>query len=145
VVDDTSRPWDDTEDVGAGGPALSEADEQQEVSSPLYSVTNPAGTVSVTAYLDGRIHHVELAPKVTDMSERELADEIRVIADLARQKARSQLHALIIEGVHVMGYDPAIMRDGLRRELDMPTPEEAAATVAEVFASRYSADHEQGD
>jgi F420-0:gamma-glutamyl ligase len=111
----------------------------------MYTVTNPAGTVSVTVCLDGRAHRVELAPKVTGMTERELADEIRVIADLARQKARSQLHALIVEGVRVMGYDPAIMRDGLRRELDMPTPEEAAETAAEVFASRYSADHEQGD
>ena len=116
-----------------------------DANSALYTVTNPAGTVSVTVCLDGRAHHVELAPKVTDMTERELADEIRVIADLARQKARSQLHALIVEGVRVMGYDPAIMRDGLRRELDMPTPQEAAETAAEVFASRYSADYEQGD
>jgi hypothetical protein len=120
-------------------------DDDDDANSALYTVTNPAGTVSVTVCLDGRAHHVELAPKVTGMTERELADEIRVIADLARQKARSQLHALIVEGVRVMGYDPAIMRDGLRRELDMPTPEEAAETAAEVFASRYSADHEHGD
>jgi hypothetical protein len=120
-------------------------DDDDDARSALYTVTNPAGTVSVTVCLDGRAHHVELAPKVTDMTERELADEIRVIADLARQKARSQLHALIVEGVRVMGYDPAIMRDGLRRDLDMPTPEEAAETAAEVFSSRYSADYEQGD
>jgi hypothetical protein len=120
-------------------------DDDDDANSALYTVTNPAGTVSVTVCLDGRAHHVELAPKVTGMTERELADEIRVIADLARQRARSQLHALIVEGVRVMGYDPAIMRDGLRRELDMPTPEEAAQTASEVFASRYSADYEQGD
>ena len=119
--------------------------DDDDANSALYTVTNPAGTVSVTVCLDGRAHHVELAPKVTDMTERELADEIRVIADLARQKARSQLHTLIVEGVRVLGYDPAIMRDGLRRELDMPTPEEAAETAAEVFASRYSADYDQGD
>jgi hypothetical protein len=111
----------------------------------MYTVTNPAGTVSVTVCLDGRVDHVELSPKVTEMTERELADEIRVIADLARNKARSQLHTLIVEGVLVMGYDPAIMRDGLRRELDMPTPEEAAATAAEVFASRYAADGDHND
>lgn len=117
---------------------------EQELSSPLYTVSNPARTVSVTVCLDGRVDHVELGPNVTDMTERELADEITVIADLARQKARSQLHTLIVEGVRVMGYDPAIMRDGLRRELDMPTPEEAAASAAEVFASRYVSD-ETGD
>ena len=136
-----------TDDDDDANSALAEpkVSAEQELSSPMYTVTNPAGTVSVTVCLDGRAHHVELAPKVTDMTERELADEIRVIADLARQKARSQLHALIVEGVRVMGYDPAIMRDGLRRELDMPTPEEAAETAAEVFASRYSADYDQGD
>ena len=117
----------------------------QELSSPMYTVTNPAGTVSVTVCLDGRVDHVELSPTVTEMTERELADEIRVIADLARNKARSQLHTLIVEGVRVMGYDPAIMRDGLRRELDMPTPEEAAATATEVFASRYAADGDHND
>ena len=117
----------------------------QELSSPMYTVTNPAGTVSVTVCLDGRVAHVELSPTVTEMTERELADEIRVIADLARNKARSQLHTLIVEGVRVMGYDPAIMRDGLRRELDMPTPEEAAATAAEVFASRYAVDGDHND
>jgi len=36
---------------------------EQELSSPLYTVTNPAGTVSVTVCLDGRVDHVELAPK----------------------------------------------------------------------------------
>ena len=117
----------------------------QELSSPMYTVTNPAGTVSVTVCLDGRVDHVELSPTVTEMTERELADEIRVIADLARNKARSQLHTLIVEGVRVMGYDPAIMRDGLRLELDMPTPEEAAATAAEVFASRYAVDGDHND
>jgi hypothetical protein len=34
------------------------------------------------------------------------------------------------------------MRDGLIREIDMPTPEEAAAKRASVFSTRYSADHD---
>ncbi len=135
---DTWDPWDDESGAGASG-AYPEADQTQDVSSPLYTVTNPPGTVSVTVYLDGRIHHVELGDRVTDMSEAELADEIRVIADLARQRARSELHTLIVEGVRVMGHDPAMLSDGLRRELDMPTQEEAAANAAQVFASRYSA------
>jgi hypothetical protein len=137
VTDDTWGPWDDGDDA-----ALPERGEGQDVPSPLYTVANPAGTVSVTVYLDGRIHHVELADNVTDMSEPELADELRVIAELARQRARSELHTLIVEGVRVMGHDPAMLSDGLRRELDMPTQEEAAANAARVFASRYSAGHD---
>ena len=72
--------------------------------SPLYTVTNPPGTVSVTVYLNGRIHHVELAPALARMTERELAEEVRVIAELARQRARSELHALLIERVRMMGH-----------------------------------------
>lgn len=36
--------------------------------------------------MDGRIQHVELTDKATSMSEAQLADEIFVIADLARQR-----------------------------------------------------------
>jgi hypothetical protein len=85
---------------------------------------------------------VELSAKVTDMSERELADELRVVAELARQRARSELHAFIIEGVRVLGYESTAMRDSLIRELDMPTPEQAASANARVFSTRYSSDDE---
>jgi hypothetical protein len=148
------RPWDDDDPddversghVGGSGldalddfaPDLAGAEEEQQLLSPLYTVTNPPGTVSVTVYLSGHIHHVELTPKVSEMSEQELAAEVRVIAELARQRARSELHAFLLEGVRMMGHDPAAMRDSLIRELDMPTPEQAAATAARVFSTRYS-------
>jgi hypothetical protein len=158
-VDGKWRPWDDDHDDGDDSgfdgepgldafedyipaPAIPEAAEAQELSSPLYAVTNPPGTVTVTVYLDGRIHDVELTSKVTDMSERELADEVRVIAELARQRARSELHAFIIEGVRMLGHEPAVMRDSLIRELDMPTPEQAASATARVFSTRYASDDE---
>lgn len=146
------RPWDDDEDDDAsvaGGSGLHAFDDftpdpadAEELPSPLYTVTNPPGTVSVTVHLNGRIHHVELAPAVARMTERELADEVRVIAELARQRARSELHAFLVEGVRMMGDDPSAMRDSLIRELDMPTPEQAAATAARVFSTRYSSDDE---
>ncbi|MEO3758102.1 YbaB/EbfC family DNA-binding protein [Mycobacterium sp. B14F4] len=154
-MDGPWRPWDDDEhdDVEGhfGGSGLEAFDDfvpdlaegaEQELTSPLYTVTNPPGTVSVTVYLNGRIHNVELAPAVAQMTERELAEEVRVIAELARQRARSELHAFLIEGVRMMGDDPAAMRDSLIRELDMPTPEQAAATAARVFSTRYSSDPE---
>ncbi len=119
--------------------ALPESDGNPE---PVYTVGNPSETVTVTAHLSGRIERIELAAETVHMPEPELAEEIRVIADLARQKARSELHAFIVEGVRVLGYDPAIMRDSLIRELDMPTPEQAAAAAAAVFATRYGADHD---
>lgn len=151
------RPWDEDDDDDAasahdvGGSGLTAFDDfgrhlseahGPELSSPLYTVTNPPGTVSVTVYLNGRIQHVELTPDVARMTEQELAEEVRVIAELARQRARSELHAFLIEGVRMMGHDPAAMRDSLIRELDMPTPEQAAATAAHVFNTRYSCDDE---
>ena len=150
------RPWDDDEDDDVasgdiGGSGLDAFDgfapdsaDVEELPSPLYTVTNPPGTVSVTVYLNGRIHHVELAPAVSRMTEQELAEEVRVIAELARQRARSELHAFLIEGVRMMGDDPGAMRDSLIRELDMPTPEQAAANTARVFSTRYSSDPEGG-
>jgi hypothetical protein len=141
-VTGTWRPWDD--DAYAPDLELPGVDDEQGISSPMYTVTNPPGTVSVTVYLDGRIHSVELAPKVADMTERELADELHVIAEVARQRARSELHAFIVEGVRMLGHDPAAMRDSLIRELDMPTPEQANAMTAKVFSSRYSSDPEDG-
>lgn len=132
------------EDDGDGGGAfvLPDSDEEQELSSPLYTVSNPSGTVAVTAYLNGRIQRIELTERAADMSEAALAEEIQVIADLARRKARSELHAFIVEGVRVLGYDPAVMRDSLIRDLDMPTPEQAAEATATVFATRYAADRD---
>lgn len=56
---------------------------------PLFSVTNPPGTVTVTAFMDGRVSRIELSPRVTRMSESQLAEEVVVLARLATQDARS--------------------------------------------------------
>ena len=58
-----------------------------ELPVPVFTVTNPPGTVTVTAFLDGRVKQIELSPKVTDMTETDLADEIVVIAGLATADA----------------------------------------------------------
>lgn len=54
-------------------------------------------TVSVSTLMDGRIDHVELSARVAWMSESQLASEILVIADLARQKAQSAQYAFILD------------------------------------------------
>jgi hypothetical protein len=132
------RPWDDDDPVEDGErDDLAAPDDD---APPLFSVTNPPGTVSVTAYLNGCVQRVDLAPNVTDMTERELADEILVIAELARLKARSVMHTFLVEGMHRMGYDTAGLSAGLTADLDMPTRELAAEVTAQVFATRYASD-----
>lgn len=107
----------------------------------MFTVTNPLGTVTVTAAIDGSVRQVELAPKVTNMTERELAEEIRVIADLARLKALSVTHAFLVEGLRG-GYDAAAISASLTHGLGMPTPEQAAEAAAREFAHRYGSDGE---
>jgi hypothetical protein len=106
----------------------------------LARVTNPSGTVSVTALLDGRILRVELSPKVASMTESALADEILVIADLARQKGLAKQRAFLVEVMRASRLDEgAAGHDLIEESLDMPTTEQAEAARAEVFATRYAA------
>ncbi|WP_200828416.1 YbaB/EbfC family DNA-binding protein [Mycobacterium sp. 3519A] len=108
----------------------------------LFTVTNPPGTVTVTTYLDGRVKHIDLSPKVTEMTEADLADEIVVIAQLATQDARSAQYAHMLEGMRQQGHDDVATRDFLTRDLDLPTPEEAKEARAQLFSTRYAGGHD---
>jgi hypothetical protein len=120
------------------------ADEQADDANvePVFEVSNPPGTVSVTTYLDGRVKRIELSPRVTAMTEADLADEIVLIAGLATQDAKSAQYAVMLEGMREQGHDDAATRDFLTRDLDLPTPEQAQAARAQVFATRYAGDHD---
>lgn len=156
---DAVYPYDDADDSGldvfgtyevpGGGEygdgydaALGSADEPgEELPVPLFAVTNPSGTVTVAAYMDGRVHRIDLSPKVTDMTERDLADEIVLIADLANQQARSAQYTFMLEGMREHGHDDVATRDFLNRDLNLPTPEQADAARAQVFSTRYGGDN----
>ena len=141
---------DQPEDTGsdfaalhAQGSADAENKEEGDISSQLFTVTNPPGTVTVTALMDGRILHVELDAQVANMSESDLADEILVIADLARQKGLAGQHSFLFDTMSGLGAnDNSAIRDLLENGLALSSPEQAAEAQAEVFATRYNADHE---
>ncbi len=107
---------------------------------PVFTVTNPPGTVTVTTFMDGRVKQIDLSSGTAELTEPELADEIVVIAGLATQQAKSAQYALMLEGMREQGHDDAVTRDFLARDLDLPTPDEARAARAHVFATRYSGD-----
>lgn len=132
---------DGVDDESWGSVVAPADDGEDETPAPLFTVTNPPGTVSVAAYLDGRVHQIALSPKVVDMTERELADEIVVIADLAAQQARSAQYSFMLEGMREHGHDDAATRDFLSRDLNLPTPEQADANQAQVFSTRYGGDN----
>lgn len=123
--------------------SLTEAEEEEELDT--FTVSNPQKTVAVSTLMDGRIQRVQLSEKVTRMSESQLADEIFVIADLARQKARAAQHTFMMDHMNEMAEeDPessALLREFMGVTLNLPSPEEAAAAEAEVFATRYEVDY----
>jgi ESX secretion-associated protein EspD/H len=129
-------------DLDALGDYTEEPAEDDELPVPVFAVTNPPGTVTVTAFLDGRVKQIELSPKVTDMTEADLADEIVVIAGLATADARSAQYAYMLEGMRQQGHDDVATRDFLARDLDLPTPDEAKTARAQLFSTRYLGGHD---
>jgi hypothetical protein len=124
-----------------------EEPEDDELAPYTFTVTNPPGIVSVSALIGGRIREVELSPKARSMSEAELADEIIVLAGLARQKALAGQQTYLMEsgfladGMREFGLDGSeVVRDFMQNGMGMPSPEQAEAAQAEVFATRYSDD-----
>jgi hypothetical protein len=107
--------------------------------------------VSVTALIDGRTQRVTLsATATTKLSESELADEIIVLAELARQKGLAGQHTYLTEnadqiqgldGLADLGIDSnQMLRELMQSGMQLPTPEQAEAAQTEVFATRYNND-----
>lgn len=115
-----------------------EQGEQDDFSGPTFTVTNPPGTVTVSTFMDGRIRQIDLTRKVTTMTETDLADEIVVIGGLATQDARAAQYEFMLEGMRQQGHDDYATRDFLTVNLDLPSPEDAAAARAQLFATRYA-------
>jgi hypothetical protein len=136
---------DDSDEEGAAGAELYlvEAPESgEEAPGAAFTVTNPPGTVTVTAFLDGRIQQIELSPNVVGMTEADLAEEIVVIAGLATMDARSAQFSFMLDGMREHGHSDVATRDFLARDLDLPSPEQADARRAQVFSTRYEGSHE---
>lgn len=122
------------EDDGGGG-------EEDEEEGELFTVTNPPGTVSVSARVDGGVDRVALSEKVTAMTETQLAEEIRVMAHLAGEKGQAAQHTFLTEIMRQLGGDDTEAIGGfLRDDLNLASPEQAETTQARVFATRYPTD-----
>jgi len=85
------------------------------------------------------------------MSGSQLAEEILVLADLARQKALAGQHTFLLENPDLSEFtgeteatreeDIAAGRDFLENEIGLVSPQQAVAAQAEVFATRYRHDY----
>jgi hypothetical protein len=118
-----------------------DGEEEEQDGVDLFTVTNPRGTVSVSALMDGRVCELELSPEVASMSESQLADEILVLARLARQKGLAGQHTFLGGLTKALGAeDNEEIVSFFGASLDLPSTEEAEAAQAEVFAARYATD-----
>lgn len=101
----------------------------------VFSVSNLDHSVTVTAYLNGEIQRVDLAPHVVSMSETELANDIVAVADVACDKARAAQYELVSTLLLVQGQDSSSIRELLEHRMQLPTPDGAAAAEARLLSS----------
>lgn len=113
-------------------------DEDHAPQTMFFTVTNPPGTVSATALMDGRPIQVALAPQVSNMTESQLAEEISLIARLASQNACAGQHLLVSGMIQQLGHDPLSARSYVEYELGLPSAETVLADKAQIFATRYA-------
>lgn len=100
----------------------------------LFSASNAADSVTVSALMNGAIHRVELSPQVSSMAEAELASEILTVANVAAAKGRAGQYELVSGMLRVQGQDEMSSRELLTHGLGLPTPEEAIAAEAALTA-----------
>src|SRR5882757_233961 len=124
--------------VDVGLDATTPDDQDRGPQTMFFTVTNPPGTVSATALMDGRPIQVTLAPRVCNMTESELAEEISLITRLASQNSRAGQHLLVSGMMQQMGEDPLSARSYVEYELGLPSAETVLADTAQIFATRYA-------
>jgi hypothetical protein len=104
----------------------------------LFTASNPLDSVSATVTFGGHIVDVALAPRVVEMTEAELAEEIVVIAALARRQSMAAQHMVVAGYMAELGHDGIAVRNLLEDEIGLPSPASVLATRAALFAERYA-------
>lgn len=102
----------------------------------LFTATNPPGTVSVTAMIDGRVLRVDLSSGVVEMTEHELSEEILLLSSLAQLQAGAAKHTLIAEFMTRLGRDRVAVAANLEYEIGLPSPESVRERREAAFAAR---------
>lgn len=138
-----AEPEDTATEMDAMRSAVEATAEEAEVEVDdfqLFTVTNPSLTVSVSARMDGGIQQFYLSPKLTGVSEPDLAAEILALADLARQKGLAGMHTYLLENDSELGFEGGgSLPDFVKSVgMELPSPDEASEAQAEVFATRYT-------
>lgn len=111
---------------------LSEAEDDGAEAIPVAIATNPPGTVSVTAHLNGSIAQIDLDPRVALMSESELAEEVQAVAEVAAKKATAVLHVSIVRMLLDQGMEMGEARDFVENHMPYATPDQAVSAERDL-------------
>ncbi|MGV0768386.1 hypothetical protein [Mycobacterium syngnathidarum] len=122
-------------------PSPMPTEDEEPDSLPLFSATNPPGTVTVTVYMNGSVQHVNLSPAVTKMTESQLSQEIRNFTGVATEKARAGQYVYFLYTAVQHAGDSPMIRNLLAETLGLPTPEQAAETEAAFLRNYGRAQH----
>lgn len=136
---DFTNPIEQAEDNSAFETPTPDVDDDA-VLAVYFTVTNPPGTVSVSALASGQPAHIDLSPRVVDMTESQLADEILVIARLAAQQALAGQNLILSSALERLGADRTSIRNHLEHDAGLPSAEAVLAEKAQIFATRYRDD-----
>ncbi|OBB91619.1 hypothetical protein [Mycolicibacterium peregrinum] len=101
---------------------------------PTIVVANPPGTVTVTAVLGGSVTHVDLDPKVTVLTEAQLAEEVRFVAGVAAKKASAIVHVGVVNMLVEQGISLREARDFVETNMPFATPDQAGEADLALIA-----------
>lgn len=118
-----------------------EPDATAEEQIPVVQAVNPPGTVAVTAYLNGSVAQVDLDPRVTTLTEAQLADEIRVVAGVAAAKATAVVHVGVVNMLLEQGMELREARDFVETNMPFATPEQAGEAGLALIARHSEPQH----
>ncbi|MDF3342158.1 hypothetical protein P3H80_32380 [Mycolicibacterium septicum] len=133
VHDYADHETEEVEDDGFGA-IDGEAEPEGQERIPVVQAINPPGTVTVTAYLNGSVAQVELHPKVTALTEAQLADEIRFVAGVAAKRATAVMHVGVVNMLVEQGMDFREARDFVGTNMPYATPEQAGEAELALIA-----------
>ncbi|WP_166907513.1 hypothetical protein [Mycobacterium sp. DL440] len=133
VHDLTSHAVEEAEDDGFGAyDGEAEPGDQEQI--PVVQAINPPGTVIVAAYLNGSVAQVDLDPKVTALTEAQLADEVRFVAGVAAKRATAVMHIGVVNMLIEQGMALHEARDFVATNMPFATPEQAGEAELALIA-----------
>jgi hypothetical protein len=115
-------------------PEQEAGDEEEETLFPLFVVTNPPGTVSVTAAISGQLQQVQLSPQAGKMTESELGREILRTAAVAIKKAQAGLNYFVYSTLVKQGMDHSSARNFVEFGMSLPNIQQAKQAEADFVA-----------